>query len=131
MNTRRLKEWPFQRSVSITSTSVNTNTHAETKINNEISMSRLYNHEKLYVRVDFFFQLPHEVGSLLIKCYIIENVTIMSFWLDVYRPTLFFQSSDNPMGLGSNDLRLLMDGNHELLTNFDQADNDLVQLISK
>lgn len=55
----------------------------------------------------------------------------MSFWLDVYRPALFFQSSDNPMGLGSNDLRLLMDGNHELLTNFDQADNDLVQLISK
>lgn len=55
MNTRRLKERPFQRSVSITSTSVNTNTHAETKINNEISMSRLYNHEKLYVRVDFFF----------------------------------------------------------------------------
>lgn len=94
-------------------------------------MSRLYNHEKFYVRVDFFFQLPHEVGSLLIKCYIIENVTIMSFWLDVYRPTLFFQSSDNPMGLGSNDLRLLMDGNHELLTNFDPADNDLVQLISK
>lgn len=38
---------------------------------------------------------------------------------------------DNPMGLGSNDLRLLMDGNHELLTNFDQADNDLVQLITQ
>lgn len=42
-------------------------------------MSRLYNHEKFYVRVDFFFQLPHEVGSLLIKCYIIENVTDLMF----------------------------------------------------
>lgn len=30
------------------------------------------------------------------------------------------------MGLGSNDLRFLMDGNYELLINFDLVDNDLV-----